>query len=130
MKKYDIHEHKFFKDVAEARSRWSKDVDFNEKAKIMSQVESNFLKIQTVLERYPHSKAIAMHWKIGKRISRIESRLREARIDYNRVVQQYNERVNRFPRNLVAMVHGFKELNYLDFSGQPTYEAKKIFNDE
>jgi len=127
VKKYDIHEYKLLKDVTEARSRWSKETDFNEKAKIASQIEHNFFKLQAVVERYPQVKGLALHEPLGKRISRIESRLREARMGYNRVVQQYNERVNKFPRNIVAMLHGFKELNYLDLGEQP-YQPKEIFN--
>ena len=46
VKKYDIHEYKTFKDVIEARSRWSKDAPLNEKVKAVQDVENNFLKIQ------------------------------------------------------------------------------------
>ena len=52
VKKYDIHEYKALKDVIEARSRWSKDADLNEKVKLASEVENNYLKLQAIFEPY------------------------------------------------------------------------------
>ena len=129
-KKYDIHEYKTLKDVIEARSRWTKDTDLNEKVRLASEVENNYFKLQAVFEKYPNLKADRMHVSLMERDSKIERRLRTTRLEYNRVAQQYNERTRRFPRNLVAQVHNFKELNYLNFEGQETYEPREIFNDE
>lgn len=131
VKKYDIHEYKTFKDVIEARSRWTKDTPLNEKVKVAEQIENNFVKLQAVFERYPKIKADELHKSLmgHGNLSRIESRLREARLGYNRVVQQYNERVNIFPRNIVAKIHGFKEFEYLNFSNQESYNPKEIFKD-
>jgi len=128
-KKYDIHEYKALKDVIEARSRWTKDAELNEKVKLASEVENNYLKLQAVFEKYPDLKADKMHISLMERDSRIERRLRKIRLEYNRVAQQYNERTRRFPRNIVARVHNFKELDYLTFEGQETYEPKEIFED-
>jgi len=129
-KKYDIHEYKALKDVIEARSKWTKDADLNEKVKAVSEVENNYLKLQAVFERYPNLKADQMHISLMERDSGIERRLRTTRLEYNRVAQRYNERTRRFPRNVVARVHNFKELDYLTFEGQETFAPKEIFNDE
>ena len=129
VKKYDIHEYKVLKDTIEARSRWSKDLDLNEKVKIASQVESNFLKLQAVFERYPKLKADALHHRLISKDDRVESRLRNTRLSYNRVAQQYNMRIELFPRNIIAWIHKFKPLNYLAFENQDTYKPKEIFND-
>jgi len=128
-KKYDIHEYKALKDVIEARSRWTKDAELNEKVKLASELENNYLKLQAVFEKYPDLKADKMHIALMDRDSGIERRLRKTRLEYNRVAQQYNERTRRFPRNVVARVHNFKELDYLAFEGQEAYEPKEIFED-
>ena len=128
-KKYDIHEYKALRDVIETRSRWTKDTELNEKVKLASEVENNYLKLQAVFEKYPDLKADKMHISLMERDSRIERRLRKTRLEYNRVAQQYNERTRRFPRNIVARVHNFKELDYLAFEGQESYEPKEIFED-
>lgn len=129
-KKYDIHEYKALKDVIEARSKWTKDTDLNEKVKLASEVENNYFKLQAVFERYPNLKADQMHISLMERDSGIERRLRTTRLEYNRVAQRYNERTRQFPRNVVARVHNLKELDYLTFEGQETFAPKEIFNDE
>jgi LemA protein len=129
-KKYDIHEYKALKDVIEARSRWTKDADLNEKVKLASEVEKNYFKLQAVFERYPQLKADKMHITLMEKDSRIERRLRKTRLEYNRVAQEYNERTRQFPRNLVARVHNFKELDYLTFEEQPAFEPTEIFEDQ
>ncbi|MCD6568229.1 MAG: LemA family protein [Dehalococcoidia bacterium] len=128
-KKYDVHEYKALRDVIEARSRWTKDTDLNEKVKLASEVENNYLKLQAVFERYPVLKADQMHISLMERDSEVERRLRKTRLEYNQVAQRYNERTRRFPRNVVARVHNFKELDYLTFEGQETYEPREIFED-
>lgn len=128
-KKYDIHEYKALKDVIEARSRWTKDAELNEKVKLASEVENNYLKLQAIFEKYPNLKADKMHVSLMKRDSRVERRLRQTRLEYNRVAQRYNERTRRFPRNIIARAHNFRELDYLTFEGQEVYEPKEIFED-
>jgi LemA protein len=128
-KKYDIHEYKALKDVIEARSRWTRDAELNEKVKLASEVENSYLKLQAIFEKYPNIKADKMHVSLMERDSRVERRLRKTRLEYNRVAQQYNERTRKFPRNIVARVHNFKELDYLAFEGQEAYEPREIFED-
>jgi len=128
-KKYDIHEYKALKDVIEARSRWTRDADLNEKVKLASEVENNYLKLQAVFEKYPELKADRMHKSLMEEDSRVERRLRKTRLEYNRVAQQYNERTKKFPRNIVARAHHFNELDYLSFEGQEPYQPKEVFED-
>jgi LemA protein len=128
-KKYDIHEYKSLKDVIEARSQWTKDAELNEKVKLASEVENNYFKLQSVLERYPNLKADQMHISLMERDSGIEKRLRQTRLEYNRIAQRYNERTRRFPRNIVARVHKFNGLDHLNFEGQETFAPKEIFED-
>ena len=70
-----------------------------------------------------------MHISLMERDSLVERRLRKTRLEYNRVAQQYNERTKIFPRNIVARVHHFTDLDYLTFEGQEMYKAKEIFED-
>ena len=136
-KKYSIHEYKTIKETIEARSRWTKDTPINEKVQAVQDVENSFLKIQAVFEKYPEVKADKLYQQImgSGSVTRIERRLREFRLSYNKVAQDYNERVQRFPRNIVAKVHGFKMINYLALGNQinqgpqEAYKPKELFND-
>lgn len=136
-KKYSIHEYKTIKDTIEARSRWTKDKSLNEKVKAVDEIENNFIKIQAVFERYPKVKADKLYQQImgSGNITRIERKLQQFRLTYNKVVREYNERVQMFPRNIVAKVHGFKIANYLTLGNkinqesQETYKPKELFNE-
>lgn len=137
IKKYSIHEWKTFKDVTEARSRWTKDSDLNEKVTDVNKIENNFFKLQAVFEKYPELKANNLYKKImgHGNISEVESKLKKYRLEYNRAVRMYNQRVETFPRNIVALVHSFKKTKYLTLGNeinqgpQEKYQAKKIFED-
>jgi len=136
-KKYSIHEYKTIKDTIEARSRWSKDKSENSKVKAINEIEHNFFKLQAVFERYPKVKADKIYQKImgHGNIGRVEDKLKKYRVEYNRAVRDYNERVQRFPRNVVAKIHGFKIREYLNLGNQinkessEEYKAKRIFED-
>jgi len=136
-KKYSIHEYKTIKDTIEARSHWTKDTPINEKVKSVQDIENNFLKIQAVFEKYPKVKADKLYEKImgSGNITRVERRLREFRLSYNKVAQEYNKRVQIFPRNIVAKVHGFKIVDYLSLGNQinqgpqEAFKPKELFND-
>jgi LemA protein len=135
VKKYDIHEWKAFKETIEARSRWTKDTPLNEKVNTVTDIENNYLRIQAVLEKYPELKADKLHLRLMDSDSLTERRLRTTRLEYNRVAQQYNERVMKFPRNIVAKIHHFTKLDYLTFATQEpdepqiAYNPKEIFVD-
>lgn len=136
-KKYSIHEYKTIKDTIEARSRWTKDTSLNEKVKSAQDVEKNFIKIQAVFEKYPKVKADKLYQQIigSGTVTRSERKLQDFRLGYNRVAQEYNERVARFPRMIVALVHGFKKADYLTLGNKinqdphDSYEPKGLFDE-
>ena len=137
IKKYSIHEWKAFKEVTEARSRWAKDIPLNEKVRNANEIENNFFKIQAVFEKYPRLKAYGLYKRImgHGNISRAESKLKQYRLEYNRAVREYNERVQRFPRNIVAWIHGFRKAEYLilgnkiNLEPHEAYKPKELFED-
>lgn len=130
-KKYSIHEYKTIKETIEARSKIIKNPDLNEKVRAAQDIENNFFKLQAVFEKYPKLKASSLFKGLMGRsnLSRVESHLRKARLGYNHVAQKYNERIKRFPRNIVAWIHGYKKFNYVQFENQEKYIPKEIFED-
>lgn len=136
-KKYSIHEYKTIKDTIEARSRWSKDASVNEKVNAVNDIEHNFMKIQAVFEKYPEVRADKLYQQLmgSGNITHMERKLQNFRLHYNKIAQDYNERVRKFPRNIVAKVHGFKIISYLTLGNQinlgpqETYKPKKLFED-
>ncbi len=136
-KKYSVHEYKTIKDTIEARSRWSKDKSLNDRVRAINDVENNFIKIQAIFEKYPKVKADKLYQQImgSGNITHIERKLQIFRLNYNKVVRNYNERVQMFPRSIVAKVHGFKVAPYLTLGNQVNqglqekYNPKELFGD-
>lgn len=136
-KKYSIHEYKTIKDTIEARGRWTKDASINEKVRAAEEVENNFIKLQAVFERYPKIKADRLYKQImgHGNITHVERKLQKFRLSYNKAVREYNERVQMFPRNIVANFYGFKIADYLELGNQinqghqETYKPKELFDD-
>lgn len=128
-KKYSIHEYKTIKDTIEARSRWTKDRSLNDKVKAVDEIENNFIKIQTLFERYPKVRADKLYQQImgSGNITRIERKLQDFRLNYNKVVREYNQRVQTFPRNIVAKIHGFTIASYLTLGNKINQEAQEAF---
>ena len=106
------------------------------KVKGMQAVENNFAKIQAVFEKYPKVKADHLYLETMTADRRIERKLSQFRLSYNRVAQKYNERVQRFPRSLVAKVYGFTKVEYLTLGNEVNqgpheqYDPKGIFDDK
>jgi len=136
-KKYSIHEYKTIKDTIEARSRWSKDASVNEKVNAVNDIEHNFMKIQAVFEKYPEVRADKLYQQLmgSGNITHMERKLQNFRLHYNKIAQDYNERVQKFPRNIVAKIQGFKIVSYLTLGNQinldpqETYKPKNLFED-
>ena len=129
VKKYDIHEYKTIEHAIEARSRWSRDADINEKVRAAQEIENNFVKIQAVFERYPKLKASALHQHLLGRgnVSDMYYKLSHVKRGYNRIAQEYNQRVKQFPRSIVAHFSGFRPINYYETAGTK-FKATKEYN--
>ena len=140
-KKYSIHEYKTIENTIEARSRWMREhpnASVEKKLDAAQEIENNFFKLQAVFERYPRLKAdklyITLMGSHGS-VTRIERKLRQFRLHYNKIAQDYNQRVQQFPRSIVARVHGFKIINYIklgnEINQEPhgAYKAKELFED-
>ncbi len=129
VKKYDIHEYKTLEHTIEARSRWSRDANINEKLRAAQEVENNFLKIQAVFERYPKLKANALHLHLLGRgnVSDMYYKLSHVKRGYNRIAQEYNQRVKQFPRSIVAHFSGFRPISYYETAGTK-FKAAKEYN--
>lgn len=129
--KYGTHEHDSFKEVTEARSRWTKDTpsgNLNDKVQQAQDIENNFLKIQAIFEKYPELKANSMYQSLmgNESVSNIETRFRNAAEEYNVSVEKYNYVVRKFPTSFIASAHNFKTLDYFVFE-KVTYETRNFF---
>jgi LemA protein len=69
-------------------------------------------RLLVVAENYPQLKANQNFLDLQSQLEGTENRITVERQRFNTVAQGYNTMVRRFPRNLIAMIFGFKEKAY------------------
>ncbi|MEO7444916.1 MAG: LemA family protein [Ferruginibacter sp.] len=104
------------REVLEARSKaTSINVDINDPASLaayqaaQANLQSSFSKLLAVVEAYPDLKTTTAFRDFQTQIEGTENRINIARQDYNKVVEDYNLKVKRFPNSLFAGIFGYHE---------------------
>ncbi|MEO5984415.1 MAG: LemA family protein [Ferruginibacter sp.] len=104
------------REVLEARSKaTSVQVNVDDPASLaayqqaQSQLQGSFSKLLAVVEAYPDLKTTTAFRDFQTQIEGTENRINVARQDYNRVVEDYNLKVKRFPNNIFAGIFGYRE---------------------
>ena len=69
-------------------------------------------RLLSVAEAYPNLKANAAFSELRTQLEGTENRIKVARNDFNKAVQEYNVNVKTFPNNLFAGVFGFHEKGF------------------
>lgn len=104
------------REVLEARSKATAvQVNIDDPASLaayqqaQSQLQGSFSRLMAVVEAYPDLKTTTAFRDFQTQIEGTENRINVARQDYNKVVQDYNLKVKRFPNNIFAGIFGYKE---------------------
>ncbi|MCR8969542.1 LemA family protein [Facklamia sp. 7083-14-GEN3] len=117
VKGYAKHERETLENVTKARQQLinlpadaSPEI-VNSKSNSLTSALSRLL---VVSEQYPDLKANSNFQELQRSLEDTENKIAVSRQLYNSSVQTYNEKVQVFPNNVVAGVHGFGEKNYLE----------------
>lgn len=121
VKGYATHEEETLTSVIEARAKaTSTTIDasqlddaalaqFQQKQDALSSALS---RLMVVSERYPELKANEQFIMLQDQLEGTENRITVARQDFNKIAQQYNTEIRKFPTNIVASIMGFKHRPY------------------
>ncbi len=119
VKGYAAHEKETFEAVTSARAKaTSINVDLAnmtpEKIKQFQEAQGELAtalgRLLRVQEQYPELKANENFRDLQVQLEGTENRINEARNTYNQVVQQYNVAVRSFPKNVLAGMFGFAQM--------------------
>lgn len=120
-------EQKVFKDLADARARYSGATGGSpEKVAAMNQVESSLSRLLVVMENYPVLKSSEAVMKLQDQVEGTENRISVARNIYNEAVNQLNKKVNYFPTNLISKMFGFSERQRFEVTEQAAKNAPAV----
>jgi LemA protein len=114
VKGYAGHEKEVFADIAEARSRLLAARSPEETIAAANQQSSALGRLLAVVEAYPQLKANEQFNRLMDELSGTENRIATERMRYNDVVRDFNQRLKRFPGNLIARAFGFAEREYFE----------------
>lgn len=111
-------EKKYEKEVLETlvklRVEAVKDNRLSEKVKL----NEEYNRIIMLAENYPEFKSNEAFLNLQKQLTKIENQLQAARRIYNVEVTEYNTKVVTVPTNVIAVMFGFKEVEYFEISDE------------
>lgn len=115
VKAYSLHEQETYTAVTKARSAVTEADSVEEQAQASAQLDSAIdIWVNAVTEAYPELKADAQYIALQDELAGSENRIATARNDYNKVAQQYNTSIRKFPANIFAGILGFEKAEYFE----------------
>ena len=108
VKGYAKHEENTFKEITALRSNGYDNMSDDKKVKANKTITKDINKLMIVAENYPELKANANFQDLSRQLSQVEEDIANSRKYYNGVVEQYNNKVEMFPINILANLFGYK----------------------
>lgn len=124
VKGYMIYEKELLKNITNLRTKYLQNKNLRD-AEILNK-ECNTILLN--VENYPELKASEQFMNLQKNLEKMESQLQAARRIYNMEVNNYNNKVNMFPSNMVAGMGGFEEKEY--FEAEVSTKNNVVINNE
>ena len=119
VKNYTKHEEEVFIKVAEARSGLQEAIksgDMEKMANANDQLSSALSSLNVVVEAYPELKSSELYRGLMDEISGSVNRISQERRTYNKVVTEYNNKLQTFPTVMYAGMFGFTPEKYFEAS--------------
>ena len=111
VKGYAKHEKETLEEVIKLRNSAYDRMSDDEKVKANQELSKGLIKIMALAESYPELKASDNFKDLSNQLARVEDEIANARKYYNGTVREFNNKVQMFPSNIVAMIFNFKEKN-------------------
>lgn len=112
--RYASYEQSVFKNVSEARSELMQ-IQNSEisQSRISSVLEKALSRLVALAEEYPDLKATQSVQDLISEASNTEDRIAEAKKEYNKECEIYNQYLSIFPGNIFAFIYRYKPLPYM-----------------
>ena len=112
VKGYMKHESDIFEHIADARAKiGSNTATKAEKEQAQGELDSAISRLLVVQENYTQLKADQQVQNLITELEGTENRIFVARNDYNEVATTYNNKIRRFPTNMIAGMFGFQKVD-------------------
>ena len=127
-KGYAKHERETLSKVVELRNQMvalPADVDPQKKMELSNQLTDSLKSIFALAENYPDLKASQNFTQLQEELTNTENKIAYSRQLFNSSAAVYNQKLLTFPSNVVAKMHYFTKVNYLEIPAEEK-EARKV----
>lgn len=116
IKGYAQHEKSTFENIVKLRDELTQVPQGNheEAMKLSNQLTDSLKSIFALAEAYPDLKANQNFLKLQEELTNTENKIAYSRQLYNSSVATYDQKLLTFPSNLIAKIHSFTKVNYLE----------------
>lgn len=127
VKGYAKHESETLEKVVQLRNQLTEipDGDHEETLKISNQITDSLKTIFALSENYPDLKANQNFLSLQEELTNTENKIAYSRQLYNSSAAQYDQKLLTFPSNIVAKIHHFTKVDYLE-TPKEEKEAPKV----
>jgi len=109
VKASQLQEQKVFGDLANARTQYGGATTPEAKAQAATNYDSALSRLLVVVENYPELTSNQNVQNLMVQLEGTENRVKVERDNYSSVANTYNTMIQRFPKNILAGMFGFKE---------------------
>lgn len=115
VKGYAKHESETLEKVVDLRNSLVNipDSDHAKKMEVSNQLTDSLKTIFALAENYPNLKANQNFLALQEELTNTENKIAYSRQLFNSTAAMFDEKLLTFPSNLVAKIHGFKKIDYL-----------------
>lgn len=131
VQKYMQHERELLTSITKMRAKAiSGDLSNDEKIEINNRISQGLGGILVAVENYPDLKANQNFLHLQASLNEVEEQISASRRAYNAAVTAYNNTVEMFPGNLLAMLLGYKTKPVLETpeAERPNINVKQLFS--
>lgn len=127
VKGYAKHESETLEKVVQLRNQLTEipTGDHEETLKVSNQITDSLKTIFALSENYPDLKANQNFLSLQEELTNTENKIAYSRQLYNSSAAQYDQRLLTFPSNIVAKIHHFTKVDYLE-TPKEEKEAPKV----
>lgn len=129
VKGYAKLEKGIFEEFAKARGLYaqaSKNGNVEQAAEANASLGNTLSRLLVVTERYPELKANSNFQEMMAQLKETEDKISYSRQFYNDTVQEYNNKTEMFPSNIIAGMFNFKPAQFFEVTDEVQREAPKV----
>ena len=131
VKGYSKYEASTLEKVTQLRSQLENvpDNDHAQKMAVSNELTGTLRSLFAVAENYPDLKASTQYQSLMEELSNTENKIAYSRQLYNSTVANLDAKIQSFPSNIVAKIHHFKQMDYLQVPKEAKEVPKVSFDD-